>query len=98
MEWIKKAIDLGVGEILITSIDRDGTKHGYELDLIKEVASFVPVPVIGHGGAGSMESIRDIIVESNVDAISASSVFHYGDFSVSELKKYLGEYNIHVRF
>jgi len=97
IEWIKRAIDLGVGEILITSIDQDGTKNGYELDLIGAITEFSPIPVIAHGGAGTIESIEKVIRDTKVDAVSASSIFHYKDFSISEIKKYLSHHAINVR-
>lgn len=97
IEWAKRTIHLGVGEILITSIDRDGTKNGYELDLIDAITSFATIPVIAHGGAGSKESIKKLITDTGVDAICASSVFHYEDFSIRELKDYLVTQRINVR-
>ena len=97
IDWIKKAIELGVGEIIITSIDRDGTRRGYEVDLIGEVASFALVPIICHGGAGKMEDFKEAIKNIKVDAVASSSVFHYNDFSVEALKKYLFKENIDVR-
>lgn len=97
IEWAKRAIDFGVGEILITSIDNDGTKSGYELNLINAITSFSPIPVIAHGGAGSKESVKELITNTSIDAISASSVFHYEDFSVGELKNYLTAKKINVR-
>lgn len=97
INWVKKAIELGVGEIIITSIDRDGRKRGYETDLIDEVASFAQVPVICHGGAGTMEDFKEVIKNIKVDAAASSSVFHYNDFSITDLKKYLFKENINVR-
>lgn len=95
--WIKKAIDFGVGEILLTSVDRDGTRRGYDLELLKKIGSFSPIPVIAHGGAGSLDSLKQVIFDANVDALSASSVFHYNDFSINEIKDYLLKNNINVR-
>lgn len=97
INWIKKAIKLGIGEIIITSIDRDGTKQGYETDLISEITSFAPIPVICHGGAGKMEDFKEVLKDRKIDAVSSSSVFHYNDFSVKTLKKYLFEQKINVR-
>ena len=97
IDWIKKAIKLGVGEIIVTSIDRDGTRLGYEIDLIREITSFAPVPVICHGGAGKMGDFKEVLRDGNINAVSSSSVFHYNDFSVKALKKYLFEQNINVR-
>lgn len=95
--WAQKAMDLGVGEILITSIDQDGTRRGYDLDLIKTISEFAPIPVIAHGGAGNMESVASAILEGKADAVSASSVFHYNDYSISKLKNFLHENSINVR-
>lgn len=97
IEWMKEVIDLGAGEILITSIDNDGTKRGYEMDLVRKVASFASVPIIVHGGAGSMESILKVINGAIINGVSCSSVFHYNDYSVSSLKNYLAEHHIDVR-
>lgn len=96
-EWAKRAIDLGVGEILITSVDRDGTRQGYDLELVKQITAFSPVPVIAHGGAGTLESLEKVVACGTADAISASSIFHYRDFGIADVKKYLKERNINVR-
>lgn len=96
-EWVKNGVELGAGEILISSIDQDGTRRGYDLDLVKKIAESVPVPVIAHGGAGTLESVGRIIYEGKADAVSASSIFHYKDFSIGELKKYLKRKNVNVR-
>lgn len=96
-EWVKNGVELGVGEILISSIDQDGTRRGYDLDLVKKIAESVPIPVIAHGGAGIPESVESIICEGKADAVSASSIFHYKDFSINELKKYLKRKNVNVR-
>lgn len=95
--WIKKALDLGVGEILLTSVDREGTRRGYDLELLKEVSSFSSVPVIAHGGAGKLESLKEAIKDAKADALGISSILHYNDLSISEIKNYLAENNISVR-
>jgi len=97
IEWIKKGIELGVGEIMLTSIDQDGTKKGYDMDLIKGATSFAPIPVIVHGGAGTMDDIKNVILEAHADAVSASSVYHYGIFQINELKNKLVADKINVR-
>lgn len=97
VEWAKKALDMGVGEILITSIDQDGTKSGYDLELIRTVTEFSPVPVIAHGGAGKKEDVLEVIRRCGPNAVSAASIFHYGEVSIKELKKFLLSYNIPVR-
>ncbi|KKT57843.1 MAG: imidazole glycerol phosphate synthase subunit HisF [Candidatus Giovannonibacteria bacterium GW2011_GWC2_44_9] len=97
IEWAKRGIELGAGEILITSVDRDGTRRGYDLDLIKQIASFATVPIIAHGGAGDLKSIERVVAENCADAISASSIFHYKDFNIRDIKNYLKEKDINVR-
>ena len=97
VSWIKKGIELGVGEILITSIDQDGTYNGYDMDLIKAVTDFAPIPVIVHGGAGSPETILEAIKDGKADAISASSIFHFNKISIADLKNALNKENIKVR-
>lgn len=97
IEWIKKAVSLGVGEIIITSIDQEGTKRGFDHDLIDKVVSISPVPVIICGGAGSLESVKTIIERCKPEAISAASVFHYNDYSISDLKQYLKQSGFPVR-
>jgi len=97
ISWIKKAIDLGVGEILLTSVDRDGTRQGYDIELLKKISSFSPIPIIAHGGAGTFESFKEAIFEAKVDALGVSSVFHYNEHSISEVKNYLFKNDINVR-
>ncbi|MDP7368586.1 MAG: imidazole glycerol phosphate synthase subunit HisF [Candidatus Pacebacteria bacterium] len=97
IEWVKKAISLGVGEILVTSIDRDGTRKGYELELIEEISKIAPIPVIAHGGAGEMQSFKEALKSARADAVAASSVFHYKDYSIKDAKKYLNKNNLKVR-
>lgn len=95
--WIKKALDLGVGEILLTSVDREGTRRGYDLELVKEVSSFSPVPVIAHGGAGGLESLKQAIKEAKADALGISSILHYNELNIKDIKNYLAGENINVR-
>ncbi len=97
VEWIKKAVKLGVGEVLITSIDRDGTKRGYESELVSSVTSWAPIPVIAHGGAGNFQTVEDVILKDKADAVAISSSLHYGDISVNELKIDLFKKGIQVR-
>jgi imidazole glycerol-phosphate synthase subunit HisF len=97
VNWIKKAIKLGIGEILLTSIDRDGTRSGFDYDLINEITSFSPVPVIVHGGGGSLTTFEKVIENCQPDAVSAASVFHYNDFKIRDLKRYLSvKYNVRL--
>jgi len=97
MEWIKNAEELGAGEILLTSMDGDGTKDGYDLELTREVAELVNIPVIASGGVGNLEHIREGLVEGKADAALAASIFHFGEFSVREAKDYLRERGVTVR-
>ena len=97
IEWCKKAAELGAGEILLTSMDRDGTKEGYDLKFLKELTSNISVPVIASGGAGKKEDFLAAFKESNVDACLAASLFHFNILSIKELKFYLDENNILVR-
>lgn len=97
VEWIKQGIALGAGEILLTSIDRDGTKKGYDLELIENVTSFAPIPVIVHGGAGNPEDILLAIQQGQADAVSASSIYHYKIFNIQEVKQDLAYQGINIR-
>lgn len=97
VSWTKEVIKMGVGEIMIASIDRDGTRDGYDLALVKSITAFSPVPVIVHGGAGSLDSILEAISVGAADAVSASSIFHYKDFKTRDVKKYLAKKGINVR-
>lgn len=98
VDWARRGIELGAGEILITSVDKDGTRRGYDLDLVKQIAAFAKVPLIAHGGAGNPESIKQVFLEGGADAVSASSIFHYQDFSIGEVKNYLrnNDINVHI--
>lgn len=89
MEWVKRAEELGAGEILITSVDCEGTQKGYELDLIQQVTSKVQIPVMAHGGAGQLDHFREVLTKSHPDALCLSSMLHYEKCSVGEIKKTL---------
>lgn len=97
LEWIKKAVSLGAGEILLTSMDCDGTKDGFDIPLTRAVAEAVPVPVIASGGAGSLEDFYDVLTAGKADAALAASVFHYGTFAVRQVKEYLRNKGVEVR-
>lgn len=97
VEWAKKVADLGAGEILLTSIDKDGTKDGYDLELTKKISSSVDIPVIASGGAGSPHHFYEVFKNTQASAALAASIFHYGEYSIKEIKKYLKERNIEVR-
>ena len=95
--FVKKVESLGAGEILLTSMDRDGTKKGYDLDLTKKVSNSVNIPVIASGGVGNLEHLYQGIKIGRASAVLAASIFHYGEFSIQDAKKYLDSKGIPVR-
>lgn len=97
LEWIREGVDRGAGEILLTSMDRDGTKSGFDLELTRAAGRAVGVPIIASGGAGTLESIADVLTEGEADAALAASIFHFGQVSIGDLKRFLGERGIEVR-
>ena len=97
VEWAVKAQKLGAGEILLTSMDADGTKSGYDIELTAAVAGAVDIPVIASGGAGTLESLAEVLGRGKADAVLAASIFHYGQYSIKETKEYLAEKGIPVR-
>ena len=96
--WVKKAVGLGAGEILLTSMDADGTKDGYDIALTRAVSEAVGVPVVASGGAGKLAHFYDVLTEGKADAVLAASVFHYGTFTIREVKEYLKSRGVEVRF
>lgn len=97
LEWAKKGAGLGAGEILLTSMDFDGTKNGYDLDLTDAVSKAVNIPVVASGGAGKLEDFYNCFAKTKADAALAASIFHYGEYSVGEVKEYLREKGILIR-
>ena len=97
MAWIRRGVDLGAGEILLTSMDCDGTKDGYDNELNRAVSELVEVPVIASGGAGTLPHFADALVQGKADAVLAASVFHYGEFSIRQTKEFLRSQGIEVR-
>lgn len=97
-DWARQAVDLGAGEILLTSMDHDGTKQGFALDITKQLSENLPVPVIASGGGGIMEHFADVFILGKADAALAASVFHFEEIKIKELKKYLIANNISIRF
>lgn len=97
VEWAMKADRLGAGEILLTSMDCDGTKAGYDVELTRTIAENVSIPVIASGGAGTMEHFYDALTEGKADAVLAASLFHYKEMEICDLKKYLRERQVPVR-
>lgn len=96
-DWAKQAVDLGAGEILLTSMNHDGTKAGFAIDITRELATTLPVPVIASGGGGSMEHFVDVFNNAKADAALAASIFHFKEIGIPELKGYLQEKKIHIR-
>lgn len=97
LEWAKEGVRLGAGELVINSIDADGMKEGYDLELLKTITSNVGVPVIASGGAGRMEDFSRAVLEADVDGVLAASVFHYKEIEIRDLKKYMRSKGIEVR-
>lgn len=96
-EWAKQAVDLGAGEILLTSMNNDGTKDGFAIDITRKLADSLPVPVIASGGAGRKEHFKDVFENAHADAALAASIFHFGEIPIPVLKQYLYEEKIRVR-
>jgi cyclase len=97
LDWAKQAVELGAGEILLTSMNNDGTKDGFAIDITKQISEAVNVPVIASGGAGTMQHFKEIFENGKADAALAASVFHYKEIAIPELKTYLKENNIEIR-
>lgn len=97
VQWAARMAGLGAGEILLTSMDRDGTKSGFDLDLTRAVSRAVPVPVIASGGVGTLEHLAQGVEIGGADAVLAASVFHYGEFSVGQAKRYMADRGIEMR-
>lgn len=97
IDWVRTATDLGAGEILLTSMDRDGVKDGYDIPLTRAVSQAVGVPVIASGGAGELEHFYDVLTLGKADAVLAASVFHFGKFTVGQVKEYLKSRGVEVR-
>ena len=95
--WAEEAARRGAGEILLTSMDRDGTKAGFDLALTRAVARAVPIPVIASGGVGTLEHFAEGVIEGEADAVLAASVFHFGTFSIRQVKEYMASQGIPVR-
>ncbi|MGD9945102.1 MAG: imidazole glycerol phosphate synthase subunit HisF [Burkholderiaceae bacterium] len=97
VEWAREVERLGAGEILLTSMDRDGTRQGFDLPLTRAVADAVGIPVIASGGVGSLQDLADGVTEGRADAVLAASIFHFGEFTVGQAKRYMAERGIAVR-
>ncbi|HLZ27877.1 MAG TPA: imidazole glycerol phosphate synthase subunit HisF [Chloroflexota bacterium] len=97
LEWACRGVELGAGELVVNSIDADGTRDGYELKLTRLVAEAVSVPVVASGGAGNLEHMFQVLSQGKADAALAASIFHYGDFTIGEAKHYLADRGVRVR-
>lgn len=97
IEWARKAVSLGAGEILLTSIDSDGTKKGFNVGLTKRMSKVVSVPIIASGGAGKLDDFVEIFKKGNADAALAASLFHFGELTISQVKKYLKKNKVVIR-
>jgi cyclase len=97
VEWAKQAVSLGAGEILLTSMDRDGTGAGYDLNLTRAVSDAVEVPVIASGGAGTLAHLTEVLDQGHASAVLAASIFHFGTFTIPQAKAYLASCNVPVR-
>src|SRR5690606_2679000 len=97
VEWAREVERLGAGEILLTSMDRDGTRAGFDVALTRAVSDAVGIPVIASGGVGNLQHLADGIVEGGADAVLAASIFHFGEFTVGQAKRFLAERGIPVR-
>jgi imidazole glycerol-phosphate synthase subunit HisF len=97
IEWAKRAVSLGAGEIVLNSIDADGTKAGFDIAVTRRISESVGVPVVASGGAGTLEHMANVLIEGKADAVLAASIFHFGEYTVRDVKNYLAERHIPVR-
>ncbi|MFT8425903.1 MAG: imidazole glycerol phosphate synthase subunit HisF [Liquorilactobacillus sp.] len=97
LEWAKKIVELGAGELLVTSMDKDGTKSGFDIELYQKLSILVDVPIIASGGAGTSSDFADVFQKSAVDGALAASVFHYGEIAIPDLKKTLRDQGVNIR-
>jgi imidazole glycerol-phosphate synthase subunit HisF len=97
VDWARRVVDLGAGELLVTSMDEDGHQRGYDLDLLRAISEAVPVPVIASGGAGGPHHMYDAITEGKADAVLAASIFHFGQYRIRDVKQYLEERGLPMR-
>lgn len=97
IEWAKKMESLGAGELLLTSMDRDGTKSGFDLALTRSISDAVDIPIIASGGVGNLQHLVDGVKEGHADAVLAASIFHFGEYTVDEAKRYMKQHGVEVR-
>jgi imidazole glycerol-phosphate synthase subunit HisF len=97
IEWAKKMEEMGAGELLLTSMDRDGTKSGFDLELTRSISDAVDIPIIASGGVGNLQHLVDGVKQGHADAVLAASIFHFGEFTVDEAKRYMQQHGVEVR-
>jgi len=97
IEWAREAVRRGAGEIVLNSIDADGTKAGFDIEITRRVSESVPVPVVASGGAGTLEHMAEVLLEGKADAVLAASIFHFGEYTVGQVKQYMAEKGIPTR-
>jgi len=97
VEWAKRAVKLGAGEIVLNSMDADGTKAGFDVDITRRISESVGVPVVASGGAGKLEHLAQVLLAGRADAVLAASIFHFGEYTVRDVKEFLANQNIPVR-
>jgi cyclase len=97
LEWAQRAVSLGAGEIVLNSIDADGTKAGFDLEITRRISEAVAVPVVASGGAGTLQHMADVLIDGKADAVLAASIFHFGQYTVGQVKAFLAERHIPVR-
>ena len=97
IEWAHEAVERGAGELLVTSIDTDGTQAGYDVELLRALSTWAPIPIVASGGAGTLDDFRQALQDGRADAALAASVFHYGTYTVADVKQYLEEKDVPIR-
>jgi cyclase len=97
VEWARRMVEYGAGEILLTSMDRDGTRDGFDLELTRSISEAVDVPVIASGGVGNLDHLVEGVLQGRADAVLAASIFHFGEYTVGEAKRHMAERGIEVR-
>ena len=97
VEWAARMAELGAGEILLTSMDRDGTRNGFELGVTRAISDAVDIPVIASGGVGNLDHLVDGVIEGGADAVLAASIFHFGEYTVPQAKAYMADRGVEVR-
>jgi cyclase len=97
IEWAKRVVELGAGEIVLNSIDADGTKAGFDIVITRRASETVGVPVVASGGAGNLDHMADVLIDGRADAVLAASIFHFGEFTVEQVKEHLASKGLNVR-